>query len=286
MAKAISAWTMVFCMAVLSAALAVKALAACPDDAAVQALAADILAAVPGQPLDVATMADGLCAQDKLVAILAQKRGGRIGYKAGLTSKAAQKAFGVGEPIRGVLFADMMLGDGAKVPAKFGALPRFEADLIAVVADAGINEATTPAEALKHLSSIHPFIELPDLVIDAPAKLSGPVLTSINAGARLGVLGKAIAVEPTDAFLASLADMKIEVVDQNGNELAAATGSAVLDQPLNSILWLRKNGVTFKPGDMVSLGSFGPLLKPAPGLTATVTYDGLPGNPAVSVVFE
>lgn len=286
MARAISTWAMVLCIAGLAALLPAKALAACPDDVAVQALAADILAAVPSRPLDVATMADGLCAQDKLVAILAQKRGGRIGYKAGLTSQAAQKTFGVSEPIRGVLFADMMLDDGAKVTAGFAALPRFEADLIAVVADAGINEATTPAEVLKHLSAIHPFIELPDLVINAPAKLSAPVLTSINAGARLGVLGKAITVEPTDAFLASLTDMKISVVDQSGKELTAATGSAVLDHPLNSILWLHKNGVTFKPGDMVSVGSFGPLLKPAPGLEATVTYNGLPGNPSVSVVFE
>lgn len=41
-----------------------------------------------------------------------------------------------------------------------------------------------------------------------------------------------------------------------------------------------------EPGDLVSLGSFGPLLEPKPGLAATVTYQGLPGDPNVSVTFE
>jgi hypothetical protein len=36
----------------------------------------------------------------------------------------------------------------------------------------------------------------------------------------------------------------------------------------------------------ISVGSIGPLLPPKSGLTATVTYHGLPGNPAIRVSFE
>jgi 2-keto-4-pentenoate hydratase len=275
-------------LVVASAALAAPtgAGAACPDDAAVKALAGNILATIASAPPDVTSIEDGLCAQAKLVSVLQEHWGRPVGYKAGLTSKAAQDTFKVGEPVRGVLLADMMLGPGAKVPAKYGALPRFEADMVVVVASVDINTATTPKEVLAALSAVHPFIELPDLVVASPSALDGASITAINVGARLGVLGAAIPVQKSDAFLAALADMTVKVTDQDGQQLVSVPGTAILGHPLNAVLWLRKNGITFKPGDIISLGSFGPLLAPKPGLTATMTYVGFPGDPAVSVTFE
>ena len=127
------------------------------------------LPALRASALAVTSMEDGLCAQEKLVAILEKRWGKPIGYRAALTSEAAQRNFGVREPVRGVLLADMMLKNGTKLPAKFGALPRYEAYLIVIVADADINEAKTTKEVLAHLASVYPFIELPDLVVDAPS---------------------------------------------------------------------------------------------------------------------
>ncbi len=266
--------------------IATGAHAGCPDDAAIKTLATDILAGTPTNPPVVASIEDGLCTQKKLVSILEYRWGKPIGYKAALTSKPAQDTFKVGEPVRGVLLANMMLKPGTKIPVKYGALPRYEADMIVTVASADINTATTPKEVLAHLSSVHPFIELPDLVVDPSAKLDGPGITSINAGARYGVLGDPIPVQQTDAFLKAFTDMTVRVTDQTGAQLVAVPGTAILGHPLNAVLWLRKNGVTFKPGDVVSLGSFGPQLAPKAGLTATTTYVGFPGNPAVSVTFE
>ena len=273
-------------MAAGSLMIPAAALAGCPDDAAVKAMATDILAGKPTSPPDVATIEDGLCAQKKLVTLLEQRWGKPIGYKAGLTSKPAQDTFKVNEPVRGVLLADMMLKSGAKVPAKYGALPRYEADMVVVVGSADINAATTPKEVLKHLASVRPFIELPDLVVDSPAKLNGASITGINVGARFGVLGDAIPVQQTDAFLAALAEMNVRITDQTGQQLVAAPGAAILGHPLNAVLWLRKSGITFKPGDVLSLGSFGPPLVPKAGMTATMTYVGFPGNPSISVTFE
>jgi 2-oxo-hept-3-ene-1,7-dioate hydratase len=249
-------------------------------------LADNIFAAVASAPPNVASIEDGLCAQAKLVRVLQERWGRPIGYKAGLTSKVAQDTFKVGEPVRGVLLADMMLKPGARVPAKYGALPRFEADMVVVVASADINAATTPKDVLANLSAIHSFIELPDLVVDAPSRLDGGSITAINVGARFGVLGAAIPIQQTDAFLSALGTMTVKVTDQDGQQLASAPGAAILGHPLNAVIWLRKNGVTFKPGDLISLGSFGPLLSPKPGLTATMTYVGFPGEPAISVIFE
>jgi len=56
------------------------------------------------------------------------------------------------------------------------------------------------------------------------------------------------------------------------------------------VLWLardlERSRIQLKPGDVLSLGSFTPPLPPRPGLHVTVRYEGLPGNPAVSVRFR
>lgn len=273
-------------LALALAGAAAPALAGCPAPEAVDALAADILAGRPAAVPEVATMADGLCAQAMLVERLAASWGAPAGHKAGLTSAPAQNAFGVTAPVRGRLFGDRLLEDGASLPAAFGALPRYEADFVVEVGDAAINAATTPAEVMANLAALHPFIELPDLVVADPRSLTGPKITAINVGARTGVLGPALPVADAAALTAALAAMQVVVRDGSGAELARAPGAAILGHPLNAVLWLIADGVTLQPGDLVSLGSFGPLLVPQPGLAVTVTYEGLPGNPAIGVRFE
>lgn len=270
--------------AAVAALAALPALADCPAEEEVATLAAAILAGTPGSAPEVETLEGGLCAQEMLVAILQQEWGAPIGWKAGLTSPPAQANFGVTEPVRGVMFEGMFLPDGATLPAAFAARPLFEADFIVVVGDAAINEATTHDQVMAALATLHPFIELPDLVVENPGALSGPKITAINVGARLGILGEGI---PADAALIdTLAEMQVTITDQAGEVLASAPGTAILGHPLNAVLWLRDSGLTLAPGDMLSLGSFGPLLPPRAGLTATITWAGLPGDPSLSVSFE
>jgi 2-keto-4-pentenoate hydratase len=247
------------------------------------------LEAVPNPPADL-TMADAICGRDKFTRFVGQNLGKVVGYKAGLTNPAVQKRFNHPEPVRGTLFEKMLLQDGAEVPAKFGARPLFEADLVVEVADAGINKAKTPLEALRHLSRIYPFIELPDLVVEEPAKITGPALVYANVGARLGVLGKPVVVKASPALVDALAGMTVKLVDQDGKEIDTGKGSAILGQPLNAVLWLVKDlngsGIQLKKGDLLSLGSFSRLLPPKPGTGVRAVYEGLPGNPSVSVRFK
>ena len=276
-------------VSVLLTALAapMSAGAACLDDAATAELTAAILATVPAPAPDVdGSLDDALCTQAKLVAALAAEWGPPVGYKAGLTSAAVQERFGATAPVRGVLLRDMLLEDGATVPAAFGARPLFEADLIVVVADEAINGATTPAEVARHISAVHPFIELPDLVVAEGQPLDAAVITSINVGARLGVLGDEVPVEDPAAMVEALAAMTVILTNAKGTEIAAAPGAAVLGHPLNAVIWLADSGVALEPGDLVSVGSIGPLLSPEAGLSVTATYDGLPGAPTVAVGFE
>jgi 2-keto-4-pentenoate hydratase len=253
-------------------------------------MAERLLANQPGEPLaGMTSLAHGQCAQDKLVAILAAQWGRPVGYKVGLTNPTAQQRFGVSHPITGTIFeATVRAGDGAEVPAKFGAIPTVEADLLVRVRDAAINDARTHAEVLRHIDQIIPFIEMPDLVMP-PGRLDGPNLLAINVGARLGVLGAPIAVpsDPGD-LVARLGAMTVVMLDDTGKELARAPGTALLGHPLNVLPWLAGDlaarGRRLQPGDLISLGGFSPALPTEAGRTYTVRYEGLAAAPvSVSV---
>ena len=270
-----------------AAALLLAACASVPPQS--QQLAANFKSMTPisGLSKDM-SMEEAARIRDGLVVELSASQGKVVGYKAGLTNPVVQKRFGHSSPVRGVLLERMLLEDGAEVPAKFGVIPIFEADLVVVVKDEGINQAKTPAEVLKHVASIRPFIELPDMVTAKEQPLTGAVITSFNVGARLGVLGKPIA--PDAAMADALAKMTVVLRDQDGKELGRAPGAAILGHPLNAVVWLAQDlaqsGGKLRAGDILSLGSFTAPMPPKAGTKITVTYEGLPGNPTVSVRFK
>jgi 2-keto-4-pentenoate hydratase len=235
------------------------------------------------------TMEGAVCGARKFIAALEPSHGKVVGYKAGLTNPAVQQRFGLSAPLKGTLLAKMLLADGAEVPARFGAGPFLEPDLVVEVASSAIHDARTPVEVLKALRSVRPFIELPDTLVEDPSKITAPALVANNVGARLGVLGRPLPVQADEAFAEALKTMRVRTADNTGRALGAAPGTAILGHPLNAVIWLaaelRKEGITLKAGDLLSLGAFGAGPAEA-GRTVTVTYEGLPGNPTVSVKFR
>ncbi|MEM6453073.1 MAG: hydratase [Cyanobacteria bacterium P01_D01_bin.105] len=226
--------------------------------------------------------------RDQFVYELMPELGPIVGYKAGLTSAAAQARFGVEHPLRGVLLQDMLLESGATVPVSFGARPLFEADLIVRVGNSAINEAETPEEALAALDAVIPFIELPDVMFGPDAMPDAASLIAINVGARMGVVGSAIPIEATEAWMTILGNLQVDIVDDTGAIIAEGNSSALLGHPLEAVLWLRDDlkqaGLCLRPGDLLSLGS---ITAPAPVLgpqTLRVRYEGLGENGLAEVV--
>jgi 2-oxo-hept-3-ene-1,7-dioate hydratase len=272
----------------LAAAAAGQLWAACATDEEVAAFVAAHAAREPAPALAAGgTMEDARCTARKVRAAMEERLGPVIGYKAGLTSEASMEAFGVEEPVMGVLYRDMMLEDGATVPEAFGARPLFEADLILVVGDAAINEATTREEVMAHVSEVRPFIELPDLMYAEGEPLTGVTITAGGVAPRLGVLGAPVPVDDPAAMVETLGSMTVRVTNAAGEEIVAAPGSVVLGNPVESVLWLMQQGVDLEAGDMISVGSIGPLMPPAKaGGGASVTYEGLGEGATVSVIFS
>jgi 2-keto-4-pentenoate hydratase len=271
-----------------------SAQAGCLGDAEVAALADAMAAKTPAANPRGLNETDAACSRAKLLTHLANRHGAVAGYKAGLTNPAVQKRFNHDRPVWGVLYRSMLRESGASVEAAFGARPLYEADLLVRVKSAHINQAKTALEVLDAIDQVIPFIELPDLVVQAPPQLDGHAISAINVGARLGVTGTPIAVPPYRgeryALLDGLRDMTVVMSDTQDVELARGKGSDVLGHPLHAVVWLvealAKEGKALKPGDLISVGSFSPLLPPRAGLGVTVNYLGLPGATPVSVSFK
>lgn len=267
------------------------ATAACPTDAQVAAYVADFTQRrpSPGFGNDI-SYEDAECAKRKLGARLRVALGDLVGYKAGLTNPALQKRFGISGPKWGYMYDRNMVDIIAQLPHDFGARPLYEADLIVEVKDAGLADASTPLEALAHLESVVPFIELPDLMLEGD--FSGANFVATNIGFRGGVLGMELPVQRTQAFADALANMSVVMVDEadGGKELGRAKGSVLMEHPLNVAIWLarelKKEGIVLKKGDLLSLGGFFPPQPTRPGMKIRMTYTGLPGDPSVTVEFN
>lgn len=240
------------------------------------------------------TLADAACTRDRFVAQLRANKqyGGRVvGYKAALTNPDVQKRFGASAPVRGVLLSRMLtMESGFPVMGGYGARPVFEADLLVEVGDDAINDARTPLEALQALSRVHPFVELADWVVAEGEPMNAAVITAINAGARGGIFGHGIAVQPTQAFADALRDMRVVMTDDLGKEHANAPGAAIMGHPLNAVLWLvedvRRSGGRLRVGDKLSLGAFSAPLTPTRETRIKVRYLGLPGDPEINLRFR
>lgn len=225
------------------------------------------------------SLKDGYLIQRGLVSSLSQKLGKPVGYKVGLTNAIAQNKLQVNHPVMGILLKEMLLKNGAKVKADFGAIPRIEGDLIVRVSSDQINQAKTPEDVIKSLDQVIPFLELPDLMFDKDVKLSAGKLVAVNVGARLGIMGKPIVLKDKEKWRNQLKQIRVTIKNSTGKELGTGNSDSLLNDPLNVVIWLRdelkSQGKTLKKGDLISLGSMTTFIPITAGQTIQAYYWGL-----------
>lgn len=238
------------------------------------------------------TMDQALKIQEQFVARLVQEFGEPVGYKAALTNPAAQKAFGIPHPVRGTLLKKMLIKSGATLPGDYGIRPLSEGDLILRVGSDAINQAKTKEEAFKGIDAVIPFIELPDLAYDPNVKINGPALVAINVAARYGVMGDPIPLTASPEWMERLKNFTAQLFDDKGAIFSEGKGSALLDDPINVVLWIKDSlaaeGRKLKKGDLLSLGSITKMMPTKPGTTVRAKFIDLdPKGPVeISVSFK
>jgi 2-keto-4-pentenoate hydratase len=245
-----------------------------------------------GQWDETITLESAQSIQDRWVSRLTQTLGPIIGYKAGLTNPEVQRRFGVSQPIRGTLLQGMLLPSGSVLPARFGAVPMSEGDVLVRVGDAALNEAVTPEQALAAIEAVIPFLELPDLLFDPGVKAPAPALVAINVGARLGIVGEPIAVQAAAQWRDRLRTFRLQLLDEQDKLLAEGEGNQLMGDPLHVVLWLRDSlraeGKRLEQGHLLSLGSVTRLLPVQPGSVIRARYIGLDplGPREISIRFQ
>ncbi|WP_270938666.1 hypothetical protein [Falsiroseomonas oryzae] len=278
-------WVALFLTLALAPA---PARAACPSVAEVAQLAAAILdRRTPPAPRGDLTMADALCARDRLVAVLAQPWGDQVGWKVAPGGEGARLS---GALFHGTLRERPGLsfppGGAPILPARYGATPMLAPGLLLRIRDEGVNEAgEDPVALLRHIEVVIPFLELADLAYGPGAPWSPALRLSVNLGTRLGVLGEPVAAEATPAFAQALEQVAIALSDGTGplaQGSSAGTGAAGVGHPLAALAWLvrelKEQGRRLNAQDHVAIAGLVPLVPAVPG-DFTATFAGLGPRP-------
>jgi 2-keto-4-pentenoate hydratase len=261
----------------------------CPRDPRVDQVAADWQAKRPQQKTDIA-LDDAPCFRRHLLKSLSAELGPVVGYKVGLYTKAGQQNFGAPGPTIGVLHRNMLVEEGTPVSVRYGYAPVAEADFIVVVKDEGINDATTREEVFRHLRGYRPFVELADNNFVAGTKVTAGEMIALNVNARLGMVGREVALPQTAEAMQGLTNLSVRLTIEGSGTAETSEGQALktLGDPLEVVLFakneLLRQGERLKAGDLISLGTLLPAKVPRAGDTMRMRYHVLaqPSDIAIS----
>lgn len=195
------------------------------------------------------------------------------GRKIGLTSEAVQKQLGVSQPDFGMLFADMLCGDGESLPATRFMQPRVEAE-IALILDKPLDrERHTVEDIAKATAYAVAAIEIVDSrIVKWDIRLADTIADNASSG------GYVLGAEKRKLAAVDLVGCKMRM-ERRGETISQGTGAACLGNPLNAALWLAdtmaQRGRPLGAGDIILTGALGPMVTVAPGDEVISNIEGL-----------
>jgi 2-oxo-hept-3-ene-1,7-dioate hydratase len=215
------------------------------------------------------TMDDAYAVQAAWVAMKTATGRRIVGHKIGLTSKAMQQALGIDIPDSGILFDDMLFGDGATIPAGRFIQPRVEAEIAFVMKADLTGPHVTAADVLAATDHVQPSLEILDtriLRVDPTTRKSRTIVDTIadnaaNAGLVLG--GRRIDPRSVDLRWVGA------IVSRDGEVEETGLGAGVLNDPAAGIAWLAnrlaEHDDVIRAGEIVLSGSFIRPIEAPPG---------------------
>jgi 2-oxopent-4-enoate hydratase len=216
------------------------------------------------------SVADSYRIQQLNVARRLRDGGLVIGQKIGLTSAAMQQQLGVDEPDYGVLFADMLVGDGRPIPVSGLIQPRAEAEVAFIMERELRGPGVTEADALEAVAGALPVIEVIDSRISA-WKIGLVDTIADNASCARVVRGDVVTpIQDVDLRTIGM------VLTVNGEVVSTAAGAAVLGNPIRGVVWLANKlaefGTSLRPGDLVLAGALHASIPVAEGVSVRAEF--------------
>jgi 2-keto-4-pentenoate hydratase len=192
----------------------------------------------------------------------------QIGWKVGLTSKAIQEQFGFHEPCFGCILETQP--SGHRFAAGELIRPGFETELCMRLGKPLAGEVSLQ-EVSAAVAAVYPAFEITETRGD-PGQIA--LMLADNAQQRSVILGEPI--ELTPALRLDEVEARVEL---NGNVVATGIGAAVLDDPLNSVVWLARKlgeyGRSLRAGEVVMTGSLVRQFPLAAGDRAWANFSGI-----------
>jgi 2-keto-4-pentenoate hydratase len=191
-----------------------------------------------------------------------------IGWKVGFTAKAIREQFKYHEPLFACVLETRPSGHVFGVTELIH--PGFETELC-VRLGRGLKGNSTLQQVRAAVDVIHPSFEIIETRGDPVNQME--LVVADNGQQRCVVIGAPVPLKPN----VDLAEI-VARIQLNGQDVATGLGSAVLDNPLNSIQWLAgkiaEYGRSLRPGDIVMTGSFVRQFPLHPGDTAVAEFSG------------
>ena len=190
-----------------------------------------------------------------------------IGWKVGLTAEAIQRQFNVHEPVFGRILDSRPSGHVFAADELIA--PGFENELCLRLGK-DLSGTVTLDQARDAVASVHPSLEIIETRGDLTAQLA--LALADNAQQKTVILGEAV---PLPADLRSI-EARVTI---NGALAGTGLGTAVLGDPLNSLVWLAAKLAEFgrglKAGEIVMSGSFTRQFPLRPGDKVRCEFSGV-----------
>ncbi|MFH0821319.1 MAG: hypothetical protein V2B18_01105 [Pseudomonadota bacterium] len=199
----------------------------------------------------------------KLLAKKVLAGGAPAGFKAALTTKAAQEKFGASSALLGPLFKAGRLEPDAVIEVKQYVRPFIETEVGYVISE-GISKPVQGVEELKKLvKEVFPAIELPDLRFQEMKGLKAGDIVVDAAGSAKYIEGKRI---PAAGFDPNAVRVTLTM---DGKTIHEGRGNEALGDQWNALLWLvnevTKLGWKIEPGQVFITGALGGMAPGKPG---------------------
>lgn len=201
--------------------------------------------------------------QKKLTKAFESKGEKVSGFKAGLTSDATQKRFGVTSPLLAPMFKSGELGDNAAVKTKGFVKPFLETEIGYVIGQRIDKPFKDVASLKKVVKEVFPAVELPDLRYADLKGVKGVDLIADGVGAAQYIVGKKMPADKVD-----IADIKVTLT-LDGKEVNTGMAPEALGDQWKALLWLVNGAVeqgwTLEPGYVFITGALGKMIPCKPG---------------------
>ncbi len=214
------------------------------------------------------------------VAKLRERRGERvIGYKVGCIDESCQKLNGLTHPAYGRLWDSELYSDGAVLNKSRYANPSMEAEFGITLSAPIVPGKTNIDDLIPAIQSIHPVIEIHNLVMRGEAPNGHELLANnaLNAGVVMGA-------PFTDMLSVQETDLNLIYDDSIVDSWDSLSWPVDI---LRAIAWLTKKldaqGIGLKKGDLILTGAWGLPIPMHERSKVTVTSSAF-GN--VSAVFK